>query len=58
MLFVGTQKHHLNGTRILYEMEFFEQLLLKAYVVGTQKSRLNEVALLSTQNKCLNLACG
>ena len=26
----------------------------KTYVVGTQKNRLNETALLSTQNVCLN----
>ena len=30
------------ATRILHEMEFFEQLLLKTYVVGTQKNHLNE----------------
>ena len=27
---------------------------IKTYVVGTQKNRLNETVLLSTQNKCLN----
>ena len=26
----------------------------KTYVVGTQKNRLNETVLLSTQNTCLN----
>ena len=29
-------------------------LFLNQNVVGTQKNRLNETVLLSTQNKCLN----
>ena len=29
-------------------------LLTKTYVVDTQKNRLNDVVLLSTQNTCLN----
>ena len=33
----------------------FSYLSTKTYVVGTQKNRLNETVLLSTQNICLNL---
>ena len=32
----------------------FSYFLTKTYVVGTQKNRLNETVLLSTQNTCLN----
>ena len=32
----------------------FSYLSTKTYVVGTQKNRLNETVLLSTQNTCLN----
>ena len=31
---------------------FFSYFSIKAYVVGTQKNRLNETVLLSTQNIC------
>ena len=34
--------------------EFFFYFSSKTYVVGTQKNRLNERVLLSTQNTCLN----
>ena len=33
---------------------YFSYFLTKTYVVGTQKNRLNETVLLSTQNICLN----
>ena len=33
---------------------YFSYFSTKTYVVGTQKNRLNETVLLSTQNKCLN----
>ena len=32
----------------------FSYFSTKTYVVGTQKNRLNETVLLSTQNACLN----
>ena len=32
---------------------FFSYFSTKAYVVGTQKNRLNEMVLLSTQNICM-----
>ena len=32
----------------------FSYFSTKTYVVGTQKNRLNETVLLSTQNTCLN----
>ena len=32
----------------------FSHFSIKTYVVGTQKNRLNETVLLSTQNTCLN----
>ena len=34
---------------------FFSYFSTKTYVVGTQKNRLNETVLLSTQNTCLTL---
>ena len=37
--------------RVCIEKLFFSS---KTYVVGTQKKRLNETVLLSTQNTCLN----
>ena len=33
---------------------FFTYFSTETYVVGTQKNRLNETVLLSTQNICLN----
>ena len=33
---------------------FFSYFSNKTYVVGTQKNRLNETVLLSSQNTCLN----
>ena len=33
---------------------YISYLSTKTYVVGTQKNRLNEMVLLSTQNTCLN----
>ena len=33
---------------------YFSYYSTKTYVVGTQKNRLNETVLLSTQNTCLN----
>ena len=33
---------------------YFSYFLSETYVVGTQKNRLNETVLLSTQNTCLN----
>ena len=33
---------------------YFLYFSSKTYVVGTQKNRLNETVLLSTQNTCLN----
>ena len=33
---------------------YFLYFSSKTYVVGTQKNRLNETGLLSTQNTCLN----
>ena len=33
---------------------YFSYFSTKTYVVGTQKNRLNETVLLSTQNTCLN----
>ena len=41
----------------LYECvlkNYFLYLSSKTYAVGTQKNRLNETVLLSTQNTCLN----
>ena len=35
-------------------LTFFIYFSPKTYVVGTQKNRLNEAVLLSTQNICLN----
>ena len=34
--------------------KYFSYFSTKTYVVGTQKNRLNETILLSTQNTCLN----
>ena len=34
--------------------KLFSYFSTKTYVVGTQKNRLNETVLLSTQNTCLN----
>ena len=34
--------------------KLFSSFLTQTYVVGTQKNRLNETVLLSTQNTCLN----
>ena len=33
---------------------YFSYFSTKTYVVGTQRNRLNETVLLSTQNTCLN----
>ena len=38
----------------IQEKKFFSFFTTKTYVVGTQKNRLNEMVLLSTQNTCLN----
>ena len=38
----------------VYQKKNFSFFSTKAYVVGTQKKRLNETVLLSTQNICLN----
>ena len=37
-----------------YLKKYFLYFSSKTYVVGTQKNRLNETVLLSTQNTCLN----
>ena len=34
--------------------KLFSLFLIQTYVVGTQKNRLNEMVLLSTQNICFN----
>ena len=47
-------KENLNTSECLIENHFF-YFSTKTYVVGTQKNRLNETVLLSTQNTCLNL---
>ena len=36
------------------DKKLFSYFSAKTYVVGTQKNRLNEKVLLSTQNICLN----
>ena len=38
----------------VYWKIYFSYFSTKTYVVGTQKNRLNETVLLSTQNTCLN----
>ena len=43
--------HHFQAPRLRVGNFYFST---KTYVVGTQKNRLNETVLLSTQNKCLN----
>ena len=35
-----------------YHKKYFSYFSTKTYVVGTQKNRLNETVLLSTQNIC------
>ena len=35
-----------------YRKKYFSYFSTKTYVVGTQKNRLNETVLLSTQNIC------
>ena len=42
------------GPQIRMRNRFFSYFLRKTYVVGTQKNRLDETVLLSTQNTCLN----
>ena len=46
----------LSGLQIsvCIEKAIFFYFTSKTYVVGTQKSRLNDKVLLSTQNTCLN----
>ena len=44
----------LSGLQIRVCIEFFFYFSIKTYVVGTQKNRLNEAVILSTQNTCLN----
>ena len=44
----------LSGLQIRVRNEKFSYILSKTYIVGTQKNRLNEMVLLSTQNTCLN----
>ena len=39
----------------VYWKYYFLYFSYKSYVVGTQKNRLNEMVLLSTQNTCLKL---
>ena len=43
---------------VILDIEILDKYFLyfssKTYVVGTQKNRLNETDLLSTQNTCLN----
>ena len=39
---------------VIFQNECFSYFSTKAYVVGTQKNRLNETVLLITQNTCLN----
>ena len=34
--------------------KLFSLFLIQTYVMGTQKNRLNETVLLSTENTCLN----
>ena len=38
----------------LRNLNYFSYFSTKTYDVGTQKNRLNETVLLSTQNICLN----
>ena len=49
--------YHAPGRRPLDKLRVCSQTLIyffstKAYVVGTQKNRLNETVLMSTQNTC------
>ena len=49
------KKVRLTGPQIRERNEkYFSYFSTKTYVVGTQKNRLNETVLLSTQNTCLN----
>ena len=46
---------HFSGLKIIVRIgKLFSLFLIQTYVVGTQKNRLNETVLLSTQNTCLN----
>ena len=47
---------HATGLQIRVRIGklFFLYFSSKTYVVGTQRKRLNETVLLSTQNTCLN----
>ena len=50
----GWSGHILSGLQIReHTRKLFSYFSIKIYVVGTQKSRLNETVLLSTQNTCL-----
>ena len=42
------------GPLVLSYQASWSYFSTKTYVVGTQKNRLNETVLLSTQNTCLN----
>ena len=48
---VGTGNACLSSDSLLELFSYFSTII---YVVGTQKNRLNETVLLSTQNTCLN----
>ena len=48
------QTKFAGGIIIACNKNYFSYFSTKTYVVGTQKNRLNETALLSTPNKCLN----
>ena len=40
---------------VLNKIKINSYLSAKSYVLGTRKNHLNEMVLLSTQNKCLNI---
>ena len=42
------------GTALERSPDYFSYFSTKTYVVGTQKNRLNETVIMSTQNTCLN----
>ena len=52
-LFLNLQRYATTGLKLRFcTKNKFSYFLTKTYVVGTQKNRLNEMVLLSTQNLC------
>ena len=53
---MGKKMLTLSGLKLrVRTIKYFSYFKTKTYVVGTQKNRLNETVLLSTQNICYNL---